>query len=39
MVRRRVKHEPPLIDAISVRLGEKIKEFLHFLIDPDYAHG
>ena len=39
MVRRRVKRELPLIDAISVRLGEKIKKFLHILIDPDYAHG
>ena len=39
MVRKRVKREPRLIDAISVPLGEKIKEFLHFLIDPDYAHG
>ena len=39
MGRRRVKREPSPIDAISVRLGEKIKKFLHFLIDPDYAHG
>lgn len=39
MVRRRAKREPRLIDAISVRLGEKIKKFLHFLIDPEYAHG
>lgn len=39
MVRRRVKRERRPIDAISVRLGEKTKKFLHFLIDPDYAHG
>ena len=39
MVRKRVKPEQRLIDVVSVRLGEKIKEFLHFLIDPDYTHG